>query len=70
MKIKEITKTYLESRPTTLIAGFYGNFDEGELVLFNDELYEIEKSEYVWPSETIKKGYNILTMKKAIIEKL
>lgn len=70
MNIKEITNAYLENRPTTLTACFYGHFDEGELVLFNDELYEIEKSEYVWPSETVKKGYNILTLKKSIIEKL
>lgn len=70
MKIKEITNAYLKNRPTTLIAGFYGNFNEGELVLFNNELYEIEKTEYVWPSETVKRGYEILTLKKLIIEKL
>jgi hypothetical protein len=70
MKIKEITETYLEYKPTTLIAGFDGNFNEGELVLFHNELYEIEKKEYVWPSEKVKKGYSILTLNKLIIEKL
>lgn len=70
MKIKEITEAYLEYKPTTLIAGFYGNFHEGELVLFNNELYEIEKREHVWPSEAVKRGYDILTLNKLIIEKL
>lgn len=70
MNIKEITNEKLKNIPETLIACFYGNFDQGELVFFNDELYKIEKTEYVWASKTVKKGYHILTMKKAIIEKL